>query len=218
MPRAAKTGTPGLYARHTSAGVVYWLTYQGPDGRVFERGGTDKRVAAKMLVSRKAAVLRGDWRPLASAATGTATGEQTVRSYAQTWHKGRVDADVKTARDEWQRLRDYVFPVLGDRPLGEVTREEVVGLMAAVATSPRLANDEKPNASPPAPRTVHRIYEALRQMFSDAARAKVIAENPCTPPSAARQGQGGAAQEGRRGQGLAEVGRVHPRRGRGAHQ
>lgn len=137
---------------------------------VREPGGSDKRAALAVLAQRKREVRDGTWLPAELGSSGL-----LVETYAERWIADRRKAGVATVRDEEQRLRDYVLPVVGRRPLREVSRTEVKRLMAAVAAEP-----SKHTGKPHAPRTVHRIYEALRTMYSTAVLDEVVLASPCT--------------------------------------
>ncbi len=177
MGRPSTTGAKGVVARQTAAGVAYRIVYAGPDGkRVFEPAGSDKRKATKMLADRKAAVLRGDWQPLASAraATGTETGEHTVRSYSETWLKARRERGVRNVDAEEQQLRDYILPFIGDKLLADVRRTDVLTTMA------RCAKGRGKCVEKLAPGTVRVVYAVLHTLFADAVVDELVPGSPCT--------------------------------------
>lgn len=133
-------------------------------------GGGDLRAARSLLGQRKREVRDGTWIPPAMGSSGL-----LVETYAARWVAGRRKSGVATIENERQRLDDYVLPVIGKRPLAEVSRKEIKALMAKVAEEP-----SKHTGKPHKPRTVHRIYEAMRTMFNDAVLDEVLVVSQCT--------------------------------------
>lgn len=100
-------------------------------------------------------------------AVGAGAGPLTVQRWATKWIERRERRGVAMVRDERQRLRAYIGPALGDIPLGELTRRQVVSWVDELRG--RLA-----------PRSVLHVYGTLRQMMATAAREGLIDATPCT--------------------------------------
>ena len=98
-----------------------------------------------------------------------------VETYFERWLAARKAAGVLTAKTDEQRMRDYVLPVLGKRPLGEVRRPEVKALVALLQATP-----SKHTGKPHSSRTIHRIYEPLRTMYAEALTEDLVTATPCT--------------------------------------
>jgi integrase len=131
----------------------------------------EKRAASALRAARLREVKDGTWKP---ATEGGASGP-LVETYGEQWIANREKSGVITFCDEAQRLRTYVFPVIGKKALGAVQRPEVVVLMAKIQSEP-----SKHTLKPHAPRNIHRIYEALRTMYSTAVLDGVVLASPCT--------------------------------------
>jgi integrase len=131
----------------------------------------EKRAATALRAARLRDVKEGTWKPTTE---GGASGP-LVETYGEQWIEKREKSGVITISDEAQRLRTYVFPVIGKKALSAVRRPEVVELMAKIQSEP-----SKHTHKPHAPRNIHRIYEALRTMYSTAVLDDVVLASPCT--------------------------------------
>ena len=113
-----------------------------------------------------------------------AAGAVTVRSFAKKWLENRPGT---SAADDGQRLRDHVFPAIGDLPIGDVRPKHLLRLIqdlkAKKATRPGLDKDGKPariqTDEALAPRTIRNCYATLRAMFRDAMIEEVVEATPC---------------------------------------
>lgn len=132
----------------------------------------NQRAAAALLAQRNREVRDGSWQP---ASKGGGSG-QTLREYATAWLDARLAAGVKSHRNERQRLVQHVLPVLGDKRLGDVRRQDVRQLIADFARTP-----SKTTGKPPAPRMVHRVYEDLRTLYAEAVEVdELVPASPCS--------------------------------------
>lgn len=155
----------GVYRREGSS--YLWISYTHEGRRYFESAETaDHRAASRVLADRR----RNGPPP-----ERIAPEVLTVRRYFDAWIARRVEAGVRTAHDERVRLERFVLPVLGDRPLGEVTRAEVRDVIAAVSRS-----KSKATGKALAPRSVLHVYGALRLLFADALTDELITSSPCS--------------------------------------
>lgn len=142
-----------------------------PERTVREPAGTgDERMAKSFLAGRRREVRDGTWQPKVKRAASS-----TLTAYAENWCNKRALDGVRTAANERQRLVDYVLPVIGGKALADVRRADVVALMAKVQAEP-----SKHTGKPHSPRTVHRIYEALRTLYNSAVLDELVMASPCT--------------------------------------
>jgi hypothetical protein len=109
---------------------------------------------------------------------GADGGPLTVRAWANTWIEKRRRLGIDAVREEEQRLRDHVFPSIGDLPLADVRRAHVRALMEAVREKPRKTRAKDAPTERLAPRTVLHVYRTLRQLFRAAVRAELLEANP----------------------------------------
>lgn len=132
----------------------------------------NERVAKAALAQRRREVVDGTWAPRSEG--GSASGK-LFSTYAEEWIARRTAAGVKSIRNERQRLRHYVVPVLGSKRVGEIRRGDVVALVAKFMTTPLPTTEELP-----APRMVHRVYEDVRTMFASLVDDETLLASPCT--------------------------------------
>jgi integrase len=132
----------------------------------------NQRAAQALLAQRRREVRDGTWAP---ARVARAQGS-TLAEYVATWIAGRKRDGVLSARNEEQRLRDHVLPVLGSKLMTELRRQDVRDL---VVNLQRVTS--KASGKMLAPRTVHRVYEDLRAVCSHAVEvSELLPANPCT--------------------------------------
>jgi len=164
MPRKRETG--GVRKR----GRVWWLYYR-VDGKRYDEstGQGDERVARSRLAQRRKEIREGTWTPAAEREV------LTVNAYAEKWIARRREAGVRNARDEETRLRSWVLPLIGDKPLAEIKRADVKAVMQHAQTTPSPTTGR-----PYAPRTVLHIYGVMRLMFGDAVADELMPATPCT--------------------------------------
>lgn len=99
------------------------------------------------------------------------SGAKTLRAYAKTWLAGR---EGTSAVDDAQRLNQYVLPILGDLPLGAISRPMVKALVKGLRKKPSRKGGLL------APRTIHNIYGVLQSLCADAMNDGLIPYTPCT--------------------------------------
>ncbi len=166
MSRRRDTG--GVYLR----GEVYWIHYRVAGERFFESAETaDKRGAQSLLARRRRELREGTWTRPKEASGATLT----VARWAEEWIARRHDANVHTAGDEETRLRMWVIPRLGDKPIADVKRSDVRDVIA------EMQRTMSPTTGRPyAARTVLHVYGVMRLLFGDALADGLIAASPCT--------------------------------------
>lgn len=102
-------------------------------------------------------------------------GRVTVAEWFATWQEARVDRAPRTIEAERERFRSLVAPVFGDRPLRQVTHEDVAR-WSATMVSPTTGE----TASPARRRDAARLLVALLDAAVDARRLRT---NPARTPS-----------------------------------
>jgi integrase len=104
-----------------------------------------------------------------------AASRVTVAEWFAIWQESRVDRAPRTIEAERERFRSLVAPAFGDRPLRQVTHEDVAR-WAATMTSPTTGE----TASPARRRDAARLLVALLDAAVDARRLRT---NPARTPS-----------------------------------
>ncbi|WP_275003595.1 tyrosine-type recombinase/integrase [Promicromonospora iranensis] len=104
-----------------------------------------------------------------------AAGRATVAEWFTIWQESRVDRAPRTLEAERERFRSLVAPAFGDRPLRQVSHEDVAR-WAATMTSPTTGQ----TASPARRRDAARLLVALLDAAVDARRLRT---NPARTPS-----------------------------------
>jgi integrase len=148
-----------IHPRTTERGRVYDVRYRGPGGRNFSRTFFTKRAALEFEAQQRTAKNRGTWiDPQGS--------KITMRELGQEWlDSNPAKRDSTWARDE-SALRVHVYPDLGHRTIGSLTPADIRGLVA------KWSEDL-------APRSVRRIYGALRAALNYAVEVDRLARTPC---------------------------------------
>lgn len=100
-----------------------------------------------------------------------ANRQVTLRSFAETWLTGRKENS--SYQDDVFRLREYVFPVLGDMLMDEVRPRHLVELVRVLSKRP----SERGGVL--APRTVRGAYGVVSSMFHEAVMQEVVRASPC---------------------------------------
>ncbi len=187
----ARRETGGIYKR----GGVYWVNYRVEGERYHESTSTaDRREAQSFLARVRRQIREGTWTPptnraaereaerlrarlaeLESNGRARAAAALTVAEYAEQWLERRRAAEVRTVHDEEVRLRSWVLPRIGDKPLAEVKRSDVRDLIAEMQRTPSPTTGR-----PYAPRSVLHVYGVTRLLFADALADELIAATPCT--------------------------------------
>ncbi len=145
-----------------------------PRSKQAEARAREKAAAWAERVAREQIVSVSDVRPAASAAEPSA-GE-TVRQYAKRWLAERERRGLASVATDRGRLDNHVLPVIGDRPLAEVTRDELRAVVAAL--------DAKSASGAFSWRTAVRCWGLVTKLFSDAVDSKRAdlrsrTDNPC---------------------------------------
>ena len=126
----------------------------------------------------------GEWDPWASDAP--TTGE-TLSTYAARWLEDRRKRGLRSVTADDSRLRHWLLPTLGHKPIADVTRADVEGVRDMLDAQVRMASI--------AWKTAQNIWLVVGKLFADACNAKtralrVLTANPCTgilPPDRGRE-------------------------------
>jgi integrase len=136
--------------------IARWRDEAGRQrSRAFER----KVDAEKWMATVAADLTRGTY-------VDPAAGKETFRGYAERWRADQLHHRPATAAQAESRLRLWVYPIIGDRPIASLRRSDV---QRAVT----LAADQL------APATVAVVYSHMAAVFKAATVDRVIATSPC---------------------------------------
>jgi integrase len=124
--------------------------------------GTEAAAATPRLIARPAAIDAGP----------------TVREYGEQWLTTRTH--IETYTDECGRLRNHVFPRIGDMPMRGVRPKHIRELILDLRKSNvhLRGTGQGLGTAKIAPRTVRHIYSLIRRMFSAAVIDEVIEASP----------------------------------------
>jgi integrase len=165
---------------HGAFGSVYQLPsgrwrvqYYGPEGKAGPRYKgprtfTTKGEARKFLGTIQTDIIRNAWRPPQdNQNSGTVL---TLSAYAETWLPNRlIDGEpLKDRTREMYRmmLDTHILPVLGDKPIGSITADDVRAWHAATLVG--------------RPAFRARCYGLLRTILNSAVTDGKLAAQPCT--------------------------------------
>ena len=99
----------------------------------------------------------------------------TVEAYARRWLGEFIDTAAEI--DRYRRdVVEHILPVLGSRPLVEVTPPEIAALLEQVSMTVSLAKAAQ-------------LQETLRELFTDAVDEGIIARSPVPASRRAAPGQ-----------------------------
>jgi len=160
-------------------GGVYWIDLtlprelaeeHGVPRRLREPAGTDLRAAQRFLAQRRREIRDRTWVPRQPdpEAPRRRPGKPTLREYAARWLERRAGS-IRTVADEATRLRLYVLPTLGDRPIDEITREDVRLLVQGLVADGHLS-----------PRSINHVYSDARGIYRRALAEGLVDRTPCT--------------------------------------
>ncbi len=104
------------------------------------------------------------------------SNDKTVRGYAARWLADRERRGLSSVATDRGRLKNHVLPIIGDRPIAEVTRDELRAVVESL--------DKKTLAGTFSWKTAGRCWGLVTKMFADAVDSKTAAlrvrsDNPC---------------------------------------
>jgi len=162
----------GVYKR----GRILWIRYADPSGEIVRESTdqADRRTAARLYRQRKREVADGTW----IAPRSRSSTKLRVRDYAETWLARQKERELATWRNENQKLRAHVLPLIGERVLADLRPKDAIQLVEALKRRP-----VQRGRGLLAPRTVHNAYAVFSRMCRDAVIDEVLIGTPCVLPS-----------------------------------
>lgn len=173
MPRA-RTGTIKRHGDHWDARITL---NDGSRPWVHLPAGLTEPEARKRAQSMSEAVRERDGKREPTTASGAppAPGEMFA-AWSERWLAAREERGLTSVKDDRGRLRKWVLPTLGPRPMPEIKRVELERLVEELDAAVR--------AGLCAWKTARNTWGVVSKMFDDGWRSKVLAlrvltENPC---------------------------------------
>ena len=139
-------------------GRRWQVRYRDPAGRQIKENYAKKAKADARAAEVQNELDRGEY-------VDRATRRQTFREFAETWREAATQRDTTEPKVE-RALRLHVYPLLGDKPLGSITRTDIR----------RWVRDRSKALEPISLRTP---YNALSSIMSAALYDGLIRKNPC---------------------------------------
>lgn len=97
----------------------------------------------------------------------------TLRAWGEHWIEDRKARGKLEYVHEESHLEHFVYPVLGKRPIREITDVEMLDWARG------LERQRGPSGKHPAPKYVRKITATVRAMFKEAVRRHVVEKTPC---------------------------------------
>lgn len=169
-----KTKVAGVYRRKDGRFVVR-ATAKGPDGKMIERQPTlPEGATLQHAIERRETLKDFIRRPTPGQKTHGATTPKTLKDYSLRWasQKKRGVLKPSTRKLYFQILKDRVWPVLGDVPVGELSRAHTQMWVAWADTQ------TKPDGRTYPRQTRMSWWRVCKQLLMDAAAGFQLANNP----------------------------------------
>lgn len=170
MPPASQL--PTIEAEEPVAITKRPLKHRAKDGRDFswqasyrDPAGRERTKTFARERDAKAWLTEIEHSKLASAYVDPVRGKQPFRQYAEQWRQRQMHR-ASSKRQIEQRLRLYVYPVLGEHPIAGIRPSDIQGLVQQL--SQRLA-----------PNSVSGVYATISSVFRAAVFDEVIPRSPC---------------------------------------
>ena len=173
---------------------VYYITFRIPGDRSVREekvGRQSGRWTPRKVSDVRSERMTGKSVPKAEVRRQEAEAERnrpiTFGEYAKTWMEGHVAANLKpsTARGYQLLLDAYILPILKDRPLVGITREQVKELCFSCLENgrkrPITLEDETEDATL-SPRSVAYIVRTISAIYNHAIEDGIVAVNPALRP------------------------------------
>jgi integrase len=142
-----------------SGKTVYDVRLRDPQGKVYNRTFASKREAEKFETTERAGRMQGAWLdPRRSA--------RPLRVVAEEWLEADPTKRASSLDRDRSVLENHVFPILGRKAVGAVTRADVMKLVRSWSATH-------------APSSVVRMFATLRAVFSYAEAAEYRLDTPC---------------------------------------
>lgn len=139
-------------------GRIWWVEFIDPTGKRNQSSlnTTDETLARHLCLE------------MTSQEKAQKNSAMTVERFGKKWISERYKLDIRDARNEEQRLRDHVFPVIGHLTLATLRPGNLRDWAIEVRSEKGLA-----------PRTLHNIYGVIRSMIRSARVEGFIDIDPC---------------------------------------
>ncbi len=173
---------------------VFYITYRLPG----ERTSRNEKVGRESAgwTATKVSIVRSDkmsGKSLAKAEMRRQEAEEernrplTFGEYAKRWMEGHVAINLKpSSADGYKTILDhYILPTFKDRPLAEITREEIKELCFEKMREGRVRPKKLPNKKLDAslsPRSITYMMRTLSAIFNHAVEDGIVAANPAQRP------------------------------------
>lgn len=148
-----------IQRRETTRAVRWDVRLRSPDGSERSRTFTTQREAKAFDASQRQAVSVGEW-------VDPRAGAVSMATVSSAWLRSNPAKRAGTLARDTSALRTHVLPRVGERPVVSLTQADVrylVGVWSQVM----------------APRSVCRVYGALRAVMAYAVEAGHLARSPC---------------------------------------
>jgi integrase len=136
----------------------YRARWRTPDGRSRSKNFARKVDAERHLTRVEASKLAGGY-------VDPSASKTMLRAYAEDWRQAQVWRPLTEVRVE-SALRNHVYPVLGDRPLGALRTTEIQAWVRQLS--------ERQSSS-----TVRVNYRLLASVLRAAVRDRILSVSPC---------------------------------------
>lgn len=169
-PGRYSTGTPGLYFNIAKGGSRSWVQRIRVDGKRTDKGlGGFPKVslsAARRIADANRVAVTGGQNPWADSKPSVVTYVPTFREAAHKLHAQLLPTwkNAKHATSWMQTLEKHAFPVIGDVPVDEVTRADVLSVLEPIWTV--------------IPENARRVRQRMRAVFTWAMAYAYIDLNP----------------------------------------
>lgn len=173
MPRQ-RTGTVKPHGDHFDARITL---NEGSRPWIHLPAGLTREQAEARARSLTETARHGDGvRAAAQASTAPDGAGETLAEWSERWCDAREERGLTSVKDDRGRLRRWVLPRLGPRPMAEIKRLDLERLVEELDAAVR--------AGLLSWKTARNTWGVVSKMFDDACRSKVLSlraltENPC---------------------------------------
>lgn len=153
-----------IQKRTRNGKVSYRVRYRDPEGRQRSRSFPTKALADRFAATNAADMVRGDW-------VDPGLAGRSFRSYGEAWLAvKRGEVKEETADGYAADLRRYVYPVLGQVPVGRIMPETIDKFLAGLPEQ---------DVGPVKVRNL--LIKVVRPVLNHAVRDGAIKANPSAP-------------------------------------
>lgn len=154
-----------------------WIRFKGADGK-WTQDRTPYHVgqeagAKKLLAAVEARIAAGE--PFEESKLGPVT----VRRYAKAWMDRRKKLGGGDGKNDEQRLRRHIFPIIGNLPIEEVRPRHIIAVIDRMRSVFVLSKQTGTMVPRYAPKTVRNVYSVMKSLFRDAQVDELVQSSPC---------------------------------------